>query len=86
MAETKKITQIAMQGGSGNIPTDAMQFKDDWPGLFVRGDDALAMFIELKSLQDRLKKECGEKYASLGFTTKNIMEIIEKDVIVRNDD
>jgi hypothetical protein len=39
MAETR-ITKIALPGGSGLTPTGAMEFENDWPGLFIRGDDA----------------------------------------------
>jgi hypothetical protein len=36
----RRITAIPIPGGSGSTPTGAMQFQDDWPGLFLRGDDA----------------------------------------------
>jgi hypothetical protein len=32
------ITRIPIEGSSGQTPTGAMQFENDWPGLFIRGD------------------------------------------------
>ncbi len=37
--------------------TGPMQFPDDWPGLFIRGDNAMGMWINLKFLADKLKTE-----------------------------
>jgi hypothetical protein len=34
----RRLTQIPVPGSSGQAPAGAMQFQDDWPGLFVRGD------------------------------------------------
>jgi hypothetical protein len=32
----------------GRIETGAVQFNDDWPGLFVRGDDAVMLLAILE--------------------------------------
>lgn len=37
--------------------TGAMQFGDDWPGVFIRGDNAINMVLNLKLLLDQLEKE-----------------------------
>jgi hypothetical protein len=41
------ITKIDVEGGSGNIPSGPMQFKNDWCGVFLRGDDLIGIEIEL---------------------------------------
>ena len=38
------ITKIDVEGGSGNIPSGPMQFKNDWCGVFLRGDDLIEIF------------------------------------------
>ncbi|TKJ32183.1 MAG: hypothetical protein CEE38_23565 [Planctomycetes bacterium B3_Pla] len=38
------IQDIPVLGGSGRIKTGAMRFEGDWPGLFIRGDDCMALF------------------------------------------
>ena len=49
MAE-RRITQIPVPGNSGDTPTGAMQFQEDWPGLFIRGDDAIMLMSAIQQL------------------------------------
>jgi hypothetical protein len=37
------------------VETGRMQFADDWPGVFIRGDDALGFARSLRLLADRVK-------------------------------
>ena len=32
------------------VETGAVQFGDDWPGLFIRGDNALCLMLNIKKL------------------------------------
>ncbi len=75
------ITHIPIEGGSGRIRTGAMEFENDWPGLFIRGDDCIALLGELKEL----KKIAGHHWGGSFFPFKcdRIIEIISEDVIVR---
>ena len=50
----KHITQIPFPGGSGQVPTGAIQFENDWPGLFLREDSAIALRATILGLQQRL--------------------------------
>ncbi len=78
----QRITQIPLPGSSGRTPTGAIQFQDDWPGLFVRGDDAIGLLFGVRQLERIL----GEKYNEyLPQSLKRIVEIIEGDVIVRKE-
>jgi hypothetical protein len=36
------------------LETGPMQFSDDWPGVFVRGDDALGYALALRRAVERL--------------------------------
>jgi hypothetical protein len=76
----QSITQIPVPGNSALTPTGALQFQDDWPGLFIRGDDAIALLGELRYFDELLRQKCG---AGLFGRPKEIMETIEQDVIVR---
>ena len=40
--------------GIARVETGEVQFGDDWPGLFLRGDDALALMIWIRSLCEML--------------------------------
>jgi hypothetical protein len=52
-----KLTKIPLPGGSGAIPSGALQFQGDWPGLFLRGDEAVLLGARIKSLLGVLKEK-----------------------------
>ncbi len=81
----KHITQIPFPGSSGETPTGAMQFQNDWPGLFVRGDRAIDMHRCIRHLQQRLT---GSQDATVVFALHvlgELADIIERDVVVREE-
>lgn len=52
------------------VETGAIRFGDDWAGIFIRGDNALAMSIHLRSLLDNpaiswIDKHTLEQYIKL---------------------
>ena len=75
------ITQIPFPGGSGRTPTGAMQFEQDWPGLFGRGDDPIGLLNELRQVM-KVAEEHGIRFGPLS-KIQSIVEIIEQAVIVR---
>ena len=78
----RRITQIPFPGNSGVTPTGAMQFQDDWPGLFIRGDVAIYLLSEIERLDKLLREKCK---AELHSILHGIAEIIERDVIYRGE-
>jgi hypothetical protein len=81
-----RITQIPLPGGSGLTPTGAMQFQDDWPGLFLRGDSAIHIMIAARSLQTFLR-DCQDIQAVSALSVFGALaETIDHDVIVRHED
>ncbi len=52
------------------VETGAVQFGDDWPGLFIRGDDC--GFISMVLM--------------MADQVSYLRDVIEKDVTVRHDD
>jgi len=82
----KRITQIPFPGNSGDTPTGAMQFQDDWPGLFIRGDVANDLRSKIRILQQRLAGN-QDPAVTLSLTVLgDLADIIEEDVIVRSSD
>ncbi|MDR3460165.1 MAG: hypothetical protein P4N60_22285 [Verrucomicrobiae bacterium] len=75
--------QVPVEGGSGTYPTGAIQFCNDWPGLFVRGDDALALLYELRAVLQELRHVSPK--AHLGWRTTEVMRTIENDVLLKAD-
>jgi hypothetical protein len=78
------ITHIPVPGSSGQTPTGAMQFQDDWPGLFVRGDDAIMLMAAIERLQERLSDHPDVVVASALNRLSRYADIIDKDVIVHS--
>ena len=79
----RRIKQIPFPGNSGQTPTGAMQFQDDWPGLFVRGDDAIMLMSAIEQLQERLADHPDVVVASALSRLARYVDIISRDVIVR---
>jgi hypothetical protein len=77
---SKNILQIPLPGGSGQARTGAVQFQDDWPGLFIRGDDAIAVLHEIREVQQALVAN-NVNVAVFGSKLDQIARIIERDVI-----
>lgn len=86
MSEKIKRTQIPVPGGSGLTPTGAMQFKDDWPGFFIRGDKA----GEISCAINRLRQHCaGMKHWEVTTSLTvlgEIADMIDQDVLVHSDE
>jgi hypothetical protein len=82
----KRVTQIPFPGGSGQVPTGAIQFQDDWPGLFLRGDSAISLGVLIRSLQQRLASHPDPVVGMLVLQLAQIADIIERDVQVREEE
>src|SRR5215217_8007125 len=76
-------TQIPLPGGSGETPTGAMQFQQDWPGLFIRGDDAIFVAASIRELEGRLAGNDDVRIAMALSRLTKIADIIERDVKAR---
>jgi hypothetical protein len=57
-----------------------MQFQDDWPGLFIRGDVAICLLSEIERVEKLLHEKCKVELPSI---LRGIAEIIDRDVIYR---
>jgi hypothetical protein len=60
-----------------------MQFQDDWPGLFVRGDDAILLMSAIEQLRARLADHPDVVVASALNRLARYADVIARDVIVR---
>lgn len=86
LPEKPKRTQIPVPGGSGLTPTGAMQFKDDWPGFFIRGDKAGEITCAIRRLQQHCS---GMKHWEVSTSLQvlgEIADMIDADVFVRRDE
>lgn len=69
----------APDDGEGRVETGAVKFGDDWPGLFVRGDDAGPLFVAWQSVKARLTPRPRAVEVVLD-PLRRIMDIIRDDV------
>jgi hypothetical protein len=78
----KCIIQIPFPGGSGKVPTGAIQFENDRPGLFLRGDSAIALRATILGLQQQLASHPDSAVGVLMFQLGQIADTIERDVMI----
>ncbi len=83
MNSTKKITHIPFQGSSGVVPSGAIQFQDDWPGLFLRGDSASSLLATIRGLQQRLVDHPDPVVQAALLQLKDVATMIEHDVLIK---
>lgn len=86
MTSNPRIVQIPMPGGSARVRTGAIQFRDDWPGLFVRGDDAIVLAVDLSHILQVLRErglEADHRVLCGIPRIEKLMTIIEQDVKVQ---
>jgi hypothetical protein len=83
MKSNPGVLQIPLVGGSGNAPTGAVQFQDDWPGLFMRGDDAILACGAIRLLQERLADHHDIFIATALHRLGKLADVIERDVMSR---
>jgi hypothetical protein len=88
---TFKVQKIPFPPGSPRVESGAVQFGDDWPGLFLRGDDAFELAQNLNALgkflndiPDQLKVEVGKAELALAWIQlRQIREMILEDVVCK---
>jgi hypothetical protein len=85
MKTSSKILQIPLPGGSGKARTGAVQFQDDWPGLFVRGDEAMVASHAIRELEKRLAKHPDLEVRFFLRALVPLADLVERDVVVSRD-
>lgn len=65
------------------VETGAVQFGDDWPGLFIRGDNAYSLMMWIRRLTERLTHHSDPDVADALRQLKCYADMIEQDVIMR---
>jgi len=80
-----RITQIPLPAGSARVETGALQFQDDWPGLFIRGDAALVLMARIRLLTERLGHQTDPGIISVMHSLNELADLIDRDVKVHPD-
>ncbi len=80
---SKRITKIPIIGNSGKMLTGAMQFQDDWPGLWIRGETAIPLMCCIRNLQERLADSTDVVVISALSKLQAVADVIERDVMIQ---
>ena len=83
MTGTKRIQSLPAPPGLLRVETGAVQFGDDWPGLFIRGDNALAQMIWIRSLCELLADHPDPTVVDNLDRLKEYADLIEQNVRVQ---
>jgi hypothetical protein len=79
---TPHVQQIPAPTNLRRVETGAVQFGDDWPGLFVRGDSALDLRNKIRQLAERIGEHPDSVVGLALHQLKHIADIIDQDVRV----
>lgn len=78
-------------GNNDRVETGPVQFGNDWPGLFIRGDDCLALALELDAVLEAIGRANLAGVGNPDFfrlqcavvNLKDLRQTIMEDVIVK---
>lgn len=60
---------------ANRVETGSVQFGEDWPGVFIRGDEALGMAEQIEKLQfDGTSLPCG---GSIGAVLNRVVDLLK---------
>ncbi len=57
----------------------AVEFKNDWPGIFIRGDDCISLLTTLETH----RVQCKDKGIALPYDIDVMIEYISDSVVVK---
>jgi hypothetical protein len=77
------ILQIPLKGGSGRAPSGPVQFQNDWPGLFIRGDHAIALAASIRHVARALADDKSDETLDALERLEWVADTIERSVVTR---
>jgi hypothetical protein len=80
MSNVTKITTNDLKQNE-RVETGALQINEDWPGLFIRGDNAAYLAQSIDALLDNISEDEKNKNAFLLAHLQGISKIIKGEVL-----
>ena len=74
------LNQAAAAEGLPRMETGSVRFGNDWPGLFLRGDDALVLAASIRNLMAAVPSIDDPAATSALVRLEELAEVIERDV------
>jgi len=56
--------------------TGPMEFKDDWTGIFIRGDNAFYYAAQLNAILELMREEWGEGFAGFQIALESLKSLL----------
>jgi hypothetical protein len=78
-----RVQYLPAAAGLPRVETGPVQFGDDWPGLFIRGDNAHSLMLWIRRLADLLRDHPNADVADALGQLAAFADVIDQDVIVR---
>jgi hypothetical protein len=69
-----------LKGHKHRVETGALQFGDDWPGLFIRGNDCI-QYASMLRFASRVLRENNKPI--IPNRLEELADIIENDVLIK---
>lgn len=86
---SKSVQVIPYDNKTGRVETGAVQFGEDWPGLFIRGDNAFAFALDIQALlewwnglSEGLRQDAGFQVSQAIRSLQSFQRTITGDVVV----
>jgi hypothetical protein len=73
---------VKVKTKTDRVPSGAVQFGSDWPGLFLRGDHALKVAFAVREFQKELGNTSIAEHWAVKFLA-DLANLIENEVDVR---
>jgi hypothetical protein len=68
---------------SHRVETGAVRFGDDWPGLFIRGDDAFYLALALKKVLASIPRSAIPEVGGEMAVLNGYADMIQRQVVVQ---
>lgn len=79
-------TQFQRDTDSNRVETGALQFNDDWPGIFVRGDNAAFYAMQLRHVIRYVEQSADHIDFYALNSAKNLVDLLSSCVIIHSED
>jgi hypothetical protein len=83
MSTGKRVQELPAPPGLSRVETGAVQFGPDWPGLFLRGDNAHSLMLWIRQLARLLADHPNPQIADVLAQLTHYADLIDRDVIVQ---
>lgn len=83
MAATSNVQHLPAPPDLPRVETGAVQFGSDWPGLFIRGDDAFHLMLLIRRLLNLLTDHPSADVRDTVRQLTGYADTVERDVVVK---